>query len=186
MAVQIGDIQIYRDGGSISFRVERDGAAKRVWLETPFKGEPRALLVDGAEVLPDSQVLAELLRDIDEWHTALTESQRRRVEEVLQTQSPHRNPSDELLHDIALSRVVVVQRYLRGDFLQPRKPPPITDELRAEAKRQPNGWVYVVDPELMEGECMPPAAIVGVWKVDAEGNVVEDAYQPNPRYKGSH
>jgi hypothetical protein len=43
--MRILDIDIYRDGGSISFRVERDEAASRIWLDTPFDGEPRALRI---------------------------------------------------------------------------------------------------------------------------------------------
>lgn len=185
MTVQISDIQTYRDGGSISFRVERHGVGKDVWLETPFRGEPRSLLVDSVKLQPHSQELAALLRDIDDWHAALPEPWRALIEEVLRKQGPYYNASEEISHAIELSRVVFVQRYLRSDFLQPRKPaPPITDELRAEAKRQPNGWVYVVNPALEEGERIPPAAIVGAWKVDAEGNIVEDGYLPNTRYKG--
>ena len=43
--MRIFDIDFYRDGGSISFRVERGDEASLVWLDTPFDEEPRALRI---------------------------------------------------------------------------------------------------------------------------------------------
>ena len=174
-----------RDGGSVEFFIERDGIKKHVWLDTPLKGEPRTLLVDSIKLKPHSQGVDELLRDIDEWHATLPAAQRLLIEEVLQKSGPYFNPNEAVSHAIDLSRVTRVQRYLRGAFLEPAKPsPPLTDELRAEAKRTPNGWVYVIDPALVDGERVPPKAIVGAWRVDAEGNVLGDGYQANTRYRG--
>jgi len=45
--------------------------------------------------------------------------------------------------------------------------------------------VYVIDPALSDGERVTPAAIVGAWRVDAEGNIVADGFQANGRYRGS-
>lgn len=41
-----------------------------------------------------------------------------------------------------------------------------------EARRTPNGWVYRIAGRFEEGEDVPPEAIVGAWKVDADGRIV--------------
>jgi hypothetical protein len=65
--LRIFDIDIYRDGGSIEFRIERDGVAKHVWLDTPFRGEPRALKIDSRAVAIGAQPAGELAKDVEEW-----------------------------------------------------------------------------------------------------------------------
>ena len=57
--------------------------------------------------------------------------------------------------------------------------PPITEELKAEAKRTPNGYVYVIDNEYSDSEEVPETAILGTWKVDMHG-VIEGVFIPNP------
>lgn len=51
-----------------------------------------------------------------------------------------------------------------------------------EAKRNPNGWVYQIETHYASRAFVPPEAIVGAWKVDANGNIVGD-FIPNPNYK---
>jgi len=41
-----------------------------------------------------------------------------------------------------------------------------------EAKKNPNGWVYRIKGSFRPEEAVPPEAIVGAWKVDAEGKIV--------------
>ncbi|WP_431256834.1 hypothetical protein ACQ86G_19300 [Roseateles chitinivorans] len=184
MSVHIFDIEIFRDGGSIEFHVERNGVRRHVFLETPLRGEPRALLIDNVKTAPHSPALEELLRDVDEWHAGLPAEQRLAIDTLLQRSGPFISPGEAERHAIDLSRVVTVQRYLKGPFLQPAKPaPPITDELRAEAKRHANGWVYVIDPALTDGERVTPSAFIGAWRVDGDGNIVADGYQANSRYR---
>ena len=60
--------------------------------------------------------------------------------------------------------------------------PPVTDDLRAEARANPGGWVYAVDPGFEGSAEVPPEGIVGAWKVDENGEL-EDAFTPNPRYR---
>lgn len=63
-------------------------------------------------------------------------------------------------------------------------PPDITPEMRASAKSNPNTWLYVIDP-LFESEAdVPPWGVVGAYPVDARGEI-EDAFQPNDRYRPS-
>jgi hypothetical protein len=62
--------------------------------------------------------------------------------------------------------------------------PDITPEMRASAKTNPNTWLYVIDP-LFESEAdVPPWGVVGAYPVDARGEI-EDAFQPNERYRPS-
>jgi hypothetical protein len=51
----------------------------------------------------------------------------------------------------------------------------------AEARKHPGEWVYRIAGTFSATERVPPEAIVGVWKVDANGNIVGD-FIPNPRY----
>jgi hypothetical protein len=62
------------------------------------------------------------------------------------------------------------------------EPPP---EARVEAKRNPNGWVYATDARYGRTEHIPPAAIIGAWKVDAAGEIVGD-FIPNPKHVPGH
>lgn len=51
-----------------------------------------------------------------------------------------------------------------------------------EAKKHPNGWVYVID-EQFRGEIeVPPEHISGAWKVNGSGEIV-GKFVPNPKYK---
>jgi hypothetical protein len=50
-----------------------------------------------------------------------------------------------------------------------------------EALRNPGGWVYRIKGELGPDGTAPPEAVVGAWKVDANG-VIEGKFVPNPNY----
>jgi len=54
-------------------------------------------------------------------------------------------------------------------------------EAVAEAKRHPNGWVYVIEGGFRPDEGVPPQAIRGAWKVDANGEIM-GAFIPNPNF----
>jgi len=59
----------------------------------------------------------------------------------------------------------------------------ITPETMAEAKKNPNGWVYVIEGNYGPRDDVPPEAIAGAWKVDAAGNIVAGSFQANPKFK---
>ncbi|MER6959002.1 type VII secretion system-associated protein [Streptomyces sp. NPDC000618] len=66
-------------------------------------------------------------------------------------------------------------------------PVPPEDFVRA-AKAAPNHWLYLTDPT-WRGEAPPPEwAVVGQWRSDADGRIVEwqdnEAYQPSPGARG--
>jgi hypothetical protein len=52
----------------------------------------------------------------------------------------------------------------------------------AEARSQPDGWVYHIDFQFKSNEYVPPEAIEGAWKVDPAGEIVGE-FQPNPKYR---
>ena len=58
-----------------------------------------------------------------------------------------------------------------------------TPEMHEEARRNPNGWVYVIEGVEDPNGTVPPERIVGAWKVDAAGKLT-DEYMPNPKYRG--
>lgn len=59
----------------------------------------------------------------------------------------------------------------------------VTNELKEEARKNPGGWVYVIDPAYpkLPGGRVLPQAIVGAWKVDTEGNI-EGEFLTNKNY----
>ena len=59
--------------------------------------------------------------------------------------------------------------------------PIITEQAKAEAKANPNGWVYVISGGYNSSEAVPPQAIQGAWKVDQNGNITGE-FKPNPNF----
>jgi hypothetical protein len=49
------------------------------------------------------------------------------------------------------------------------------------AKQNANGWVYKIDFQYPSQDQVPHEAIVGAWKVNAQG-VIEGEFVPNARY----
>jgi len=60
----------------------------------------------------------------------------------------------------------------------------INDAMREEAKRNPNGWVYVISGSYGLHDGVPPEAIVGAWRVDGAGTITDGSFVRNPNYKG--
>lgn len=58
----------------------------------------------------------------------------------------------------------------------------ITDEVIKAARENANGWVYKIEGTYGPTEHVPPEAIVGAWKVDANGNLT-GGFLPNPKYR---
>jgi hypothetical protein len=114
--MRIFDIQIYRDGGSVEFRVERDGHTKHVWLDTPFKGEPRALRVDSVAVISGVTAVDQLADDIEEWLKSLSPTLLDRAYEALAHKGFFYNPDAEKLKAIDISRVLMVRDYLNQNY----------------------------------------------------------------------
>ena len=64
-------------------------------------------------------------------------------------------------------------------------PPEITPEMRANARANPNTWLYVIDPALDADADVPPWGVVGAYPVDAAGEIGmafrhNTAYRPSP------
>lgn len=56
-----------------------------------------------------------------------------------------------------------------------------TKAAKEEAKKHPDGWVYVLDEAFEEEENVPSEAIKGAWKVNSKGKIV-GSFIPNPNY----
>ena len=57
-----------------------------------------------------------------------------------------------------------------------------SEEAKREAKKKPNGYVYVIDKKYSNKDEVPNDAILGAWKVDENGDII-DTFLPNPNYK---
>ncbi|SFP75978.1 SseB protein N-terminal domain-containing protein [Amycolatopsis arida] len=62
--------------------------------------------------------------------------------------------------------------------------PKITREMRANARANPNSWLYVIDEAFDPNGRVPSWAVVGAYPVNADGDIVED-FHPNDRYRPS-
>ncbi|HEY6018973.1 MAG TPA: hypothetical protein VIY48_03500 [Candidatus Paceibacterota bacterium] len=58
----------------------------------------------------------------------------------------------------------------------------ITPDVVQAARENPNGWVYKIEGSYGPTERVPPEAIVGAWKVDANGNLTGE-FMPNPKFQ---
>ncbi|MFD7800275.1 type VII secretion system-associated protein, partial [Streptomyces anulatus] len=66
--------------------------------------------------------------------------------------------------------------------------PPVPDDIRAAARTAPDHWFGTVDPA-WRGEGEPPLwAVIGQWRSDADGEIVEwqrnEQYRPSPGMLG--
>ncbi|MER6990934.1 type VII secretion system-associated protein [Saccharopolyspora hirsuta] len=67
---------------------------------------------------------------------------------------------------------------------QPNRPV-ITPAMREQATKQPNTWLYVVDPIFTDPNAeVPPWGFIGGYRVDEHGEITDD-FSPNPNYRPS-
>lgn len=114
--MRIFDINIYRDGGSIEFYIERNGHTRQIWLETPFRGEPRALRVDTVAVSRGDAASGQLLTDIEEWWATFSPEVQQRIHDLMAHKGPLYNPDAEMMHASDLSRVLFVRDYVTKNY----------------------------------------------------------------------
>jgi hypothetical protein len=62
--------------------------------------------------------------------------------------------------------------------------PKITEEMRANARANPDSWLYVIDEAFDPNGPVPSWAVVGAYPVNARGAIIED-FHPNDRYRPS-
>lgn len=65
-----------------------------------------------------------------------------------------------------------------------QQPPEITAEMRANARANPNSWLYVIDEEFDPSGQVPSWAVVGAYPVNDSGVIVAD-FHPNDQYRPS-
>jgi hypothetical protein len=63
-------------------------------------------------------------------------------------------------------------------------PPPITDPMRAQARQQPGGWIYVIDPAFDQTGDVPGWGVAGGYPVDTAGEIRPE-FTANPDYRPS-
>ncbi|QGK69266.1 type VII secretion system-associated protein [Allosaccharopolyspora coralli] len=68
---------------------------------------------------------------------------------------------------------------------QQQSRPVITPAMREQAAKQPNTWLYVVDPIFTDPNAeVPPWGFIGGYRVDERGELTDD-FSPNPNYRPS-
>lgn len=65
-----------------------------------------------------------------------------------------------------------------------QEPPEITAEMRANARENPNSWLYVIDEAFDPNGQVPSWAVVGAYPVNYSGVIVPD-FHPNEQYRPS-
>lgn len=66
-----------------------------------------------------------------------------------------------------------------------RPSPPVTDDMREQARQTPNSWLYIVDPGYQEsGDDVPPEGVIGAYRIDENGEIDEE-FQHNEEYDPS-
>lgn len=115
--MNITDIEIYRDGGSIEFFVERDGNKKRIWLETPFAGGPRALLIDSKRVDKGESEISMLCADVAEWWAGLGEKTQKLATDESSSEGIVKSLSETAIDASSLQRVLFVRDYITKHYI---------------------------------------------------------------------
>lgn len=63
--------------------------------------------------------------------------------------------------------------------------PPITEQMREQARQTPGSWLYIVDPGYQDtGEEVPPEGVIGAYRIDDNGEIDEE-FQHNDQYEPS-
>jgi hypothetical protein len=60
----------------------------------------------------------------------------------------------------------------------------ITQDMRDNAKANPNTWLHILDPAFRPGDDVPPWGFVGSFRVNEHGDI-EDRFEPNPNWRPS-
>lgn len=60
----------------------------------------------------------------------------------------------------------------------------ITQDMRDNAKANPNTWLHILDPAFRPGDDVPPWGFIGSFRVDADGQI-DDRFEPNPNWRPS-
>jgi len=122
--MRIFDVEIYRDGGSIEFRIEREERIKHIFLKTPLAGEPRALLIDSIRMSRGAPEVDRRLCEIDEWEKSLSSDLHDTALEALARKGAFYHPSGayvnpppaEMRMAIEASRVMYVRDYVLANY----------------------------------------------------------------------
>ncbi len=65
-----------------------------------------------------------------------------------------------------------------------KTPPEITEAMKEQARQQPGGYVYCIDPSYAKDGAdgaIPPQGIIGAYPVDANGDIIPE-FTANPNY----
>lgn len=110
-------VEIYLDGGTIELQLGPPLDGMQVRLLTPLQGTPRKLEIDGERVPPGDQRAVWVVRVLDEWYEALSDSDRSELEAQAFASVSEHFTQEELQRLDLLGVVEVARQYLYQYYL---------------------------------------------------------------------
>ena len=114
MTMRVGDIMIWRDGGTITFTVDGCDLAGKYRLQTPLTGEPRPLFRDDTQLPIGGPDEAALVASLREWLSATATANTHVALARLDGMREWRNLPDDLDRVVPLHRIRSVIRCLEA------------------------------------------------------------------------
>ena len=114
MTIELNDIMIQRDGGTITFTVAGNDLAGQYRLRTPLQGQPRPVFRGERELQLGGRDEAALLASLREWFSATASPDQQRALARLDEMREWRDLSDDLDRAVPLHRIRDVIRCLEA------------------------------------------------------------------------
>lgn len=114
MTMHVGDIMIWRDGGTITFAINGCDLAGKYRLQTPLAGEPRPLFRDDALLRIGGPDEAAVLANLREWLSATATAEAHKALARLDGMREWRSLPDDLDRVVPLHRIRSVIRCLEA------------------------------------------------------------------------
>jgi hypothetical protein len=114
MTMRVGEIMIWRDGGTITFTIDGCDRAGKYRLQTPVAGEPRPLFRDDTQFAIGGADEAKLLAGLRDWLSATATADAHGALARLDAMREWRNFPDDLDRVVPLHRIRSVIRCLEA------------------------------------------------------------------------
>jgi len=88
-----------------------------IFLETPIKGEPRKLIINGETVGKNSELVTKTVELLDIWWEKIPKEKKKKINAVLTRKGPFYNPTKEINEAIDLSYVVQTKNYVNEKYI---------------------------------------------------------------------
>ena len=110
--MDVAEIEMWRDGGTITFAIAGSSLAGRYRLRTPFAGEPRPLFQDDVQLAVGGPEEAAVLAGLREWFSAVATRESDQALARLDGMHEWRNLPADLARAVPLHRIRAIIRCL--------------------------------------------------------------------------